>query len=403
MALRCTNCGSVLPGDDAKRCNNCGMVISTRPAHLAPSPVPKGEPDPPLGSKSGLPQAASGQRGSTPTLREQIAQQPPARPIRLVSPNEGTPSLSKGEGQDKLDRAKAALLGEKEKPGLEASKTSQEQIDEDPPTQPLAAHPPASSMQPDAFSASTHPIQGTQQDEVELLNTVPLAAPVRSSPMTPIPSVSPLFQRASPVEVGQEQGEVQSQQVKENIVRFVTFPHLRPTPLRALSVLFSLLLVVGLGIWIVKFQPFSVPAVTQPQQSFKDVHLGLSLLYPTGWIAQVDHAQSTIHFYDSSHTAEVMIVVKNAASENVAQYLQQQVRQLGMTGARADTALSFAGVTWQSVQGSVQVSGANYTATILATVHRGRLFGLIQLAPQSIYADEDRLVFADMRSSLQFV
>jgi hypothetical protein len=218
-----------------------------------------------------------------------------------------------------------------------------------------------------------------------------------------MPSVSPIFQHASPGEVRREQGGLQSQRVRENIVSFIAFPHLRLTPLRALSVLFSLLIVVGLGIWIVKFQPFSVPAVTQPQQSFKDAHLGLSLFYPTGWIAQVDRAQSTIHFYDSSHTAEAMIVVKDAATENVAQYLQQQVRQLGMTGARSGTSLSFAGATWQSLQGSVQLSGANYTGTILATVHRGRLFGFIQLAPQSVYADEDKLVFANMRSSLQFV
>jgi hypothetical protein len=358
VALRCTKCGAVLPRDDARSCNNCGTLISPRPAHPTLTAVPKGETDSPPGSKPGLPQVASMHKGSIPPLREQIAQQPPARPVRLVTPDEVSPPAGKWEGQDKLDRAQAPVPGEEEK--------------------------------------------------VELRDTIPLAAPVKSGPITPIPSVPPMSQQTSTEEVRWEQGLLQRQHVKENVVSSVAFsPHpihrWRRTPLHALSVLFPLLIIVGLGIWIVKFQPFSVSAVTQPQQSFKDANLGLSLLYPTGWMAQVDHAQSTIHFYDSSHTAEVMIAVKDAATGKVAQYLQQQVTQLGMTGAKAGTPFSFAGATWQSVQGSLQLSGANYTGTLLATVHRGRLFGFIQLAPQSIYADEEKLVFADMRSSLQFV
>jgi hypothetical protein len=149
-------------------------------------------------------------------------------------------------------------------------------------------------------------------------------------------------------------------------------------------------------------QPFSVPAITQPGQSFKDIGLGLSLLYPSGWITQVDRAKATVQFSDSSHTSEVIITVKNAATSDVIQYLQRQVVQSGLTGAKVGTPLSFAGVTWQLIQGSVQRSGANYTETLLATVHGNYLCTLIQLAPQSIYADEEKLVFSGMRSSLQF-
>jgi hypothetical protein len=74
-----------------------------------------------------------------------------------------------------------------------------------------------------------------------------------------------------------------------------------------------------------------------------------------------------------------------------------------MTGAKVGTPLSFAGARWQLVQGSVQKSGANYTETVLATVHGNHLLTLIQSAPQSIYADEEKLVFSGIRSSLEFV
>ena len=75
---------------------------------------------------------------------------------------------------------------------------------------------------------------------------------------------------------------------------------------------------------------------------------------------------------------------------------------LGMTGQRTQPEVSFAGATWQKIQGSVQQSGANYTATLLVTVHREHYYTILQLAPSSTYPLEEQLIFSKMRSSFQF-
>ena len=157
----------------------------------------------------------------------------------------------------------------------------------------------------------------------------------------------------------------------------------------------------SLGAWIVLFQPFSVPGITEPQQSFKDSALGISLLYPSSWAWQVDRSTATVHFYDSSHTGQVNIVV-GTGSSGTEQSLQQQAGQLGMTAQKPEPALTFAGTRWQRLQGYDQQHGASYTATLLVSVHNQRLYTLVFLAPQTIYAQEEQYVFAGMRSSFQF-
>jgi len=168
-------------------------------------------------------------------------------------------------------------------------------------------------------------------------------------------------------------------------------------------VLLLLLIVGGVGAWIVVFQPFTIPAITQPQQSFKDTNLGLSLLYPSGWMVQVDHNTATVHFSDSSHTAQFNIVIAAANGTDASQSLQKEATQLGMTGLKPGEPVSFAGVSWQQLQGSVQQNGANYTEMLLATVHGDRLITIMQLAPQATYTDEEQIVFSGMRSSFQFL
>src|SRR5207248_10548847 len=69
-------------------------------------------------------------------------------------------------------------------------------------------------------------------------------------------------------------------------------------------------------------------------------------------------------FYDSSYTDQVNIVV-GTSSGDLKQALQQQASQLGMTGQKPGTPLSFAGTTWQQLQGNVQQKGASYTETLL--------------------------------------
>jgi hypothetical protein len=57
---------------------------------------------------------------------------------------------------------------------------------------------------------------------------------------------------------------------------------------------------------------------------------------------------------------------------------------------------------WQQIQGSVQQSGANYTAVLLITMHSQHYYTILQLAPSSTYPLEEQLVFSHMRSSFQF-
>jgi hypothetical protein len=380
VATRCTNCKTVLPRDGARFCNNCGMQQAPRLAHAESVTTAKSSADDSPGNKSPATQTTFVQEKSRRALREQIAQQPPARPVRLVSPDKSPPATQGGS----------------------FSAPPQEPKVEDLPTRPLA---PQLREQPGPSSTAEYVAQHTHQDEVALFDTAHLAASAQSRPGVPVAPALPVSQQVLLEEVRREQG----QQMQERVMTRPASPFLPSErrsgriPLLVIITLLCLLIASGLGTWIVMSQPFSVPAVTLPQQSFKDSSLGLSLLYPTGWMTQIDRAKASVHFYDSSHTSEIIIIVKDAGASSVAQYLQQQVVQLGLIGAKVGTPLSFAGGTWQLIRGSVQRSGANYTESVLATVHRNHLFTLIQSAPQSIYADEDRLVFSDIRSSLQFV
>jgi len=168
-------------------------------------------------------------------------------------------------------------------------------------------------------------------------------------------------------------------------------------------ILVLVLVIGGMGVWVWQFQPFSVPAVTQPQQNFRDTQLGFSLLYPNGWGSQIDRGKSTVQFFDSSHTAQVKVAVAGTTSSDITKYLQQKAAQLGMTGTKAGSPLSFAGTSWQQVQGAVQVSGANYTGVLLAAVPRDRLYTITQLAPQSVYGEEEKVIFSSIRKSLQLL
>jgi hypothetical protein len=171
-------------------------------------------------------------------------------------------------------------------------------------------------------------------------------------------------------------------------------------------VLFLLILLVvagGVGAWIVLYQPFSMPLITQPQQQLSNTQLGFSLLYPRGWQSQLDRGKATVQLFDSSHTAQVDIVVGAAPNGDVSQYLQQQASQLGLTAIKKGATRSFAGETWQQVQGNVQQSGASYTETLLATTRKSNLFTIKLLAPQTTYTEEEQVAFSKICSSFQFL
>jgi hypothetical protein len=83
--------------------------------------------------------------------------------------------------------------------------------------------------------------------------------------------------------------------------------------------------------------------------------------------------------------------------------LQQQATKMGLSSIKTAAVLNFGGVSWQQLRGTLQVSGANYTDTLLATSQGGKLFLMVQQAPQNNYADWDKEFFVPLRASFKFV
>jgi hypothetical protein len=174
-------------------------------------------------------------------------------------------------------------------------------------------------------------------------------------------------------------------------------------PLIMLLVLVLVLLVAGVS-WIALASPFGVSPVTKPLQSYRDTHLGFALSYPSDWTV-IQKSSSTL-FSDSTQTAQVTmnaLPASNVSGGDIAGYVQKQVAKAGMTGAKTVMPISFAGTTWQQVQGGVQVNGVSETETVFATIHNNQLFLLMQTAPQVVYGDEENIVFSKMRASLQLL
>lgn len=169
------------------------------------------------------------------------------------------------------------------------------------------------------------------------------------------------------------------------------------------SILLFILVVGGSSAWIIIFHPFTVPEITNTTQSFQNTDLGVSLEYPQTWTAKFDKKNEAIYFYDDNHTDQVNINAVSTGGKSIDQYINTVVGSLGMTGQKAGASLSFAGASWQQEQGSVLQSGATYTAVLLVTMHGGRYYAILQLAPETTYTQEDQLVFSNMRSSLQLV
>jgi hypothetical protein len=174
-------------------------------------------------------------------------------------------------------------------------------------------------------------------------------------------------------------------------------------PLVFVLVLLCLLLGGGVATWIVLAQPFTIAPITKPWQDYRSTALGVSMAYPTGWNKQEDQKNREVHFYDTSHTVQVNLAVADANGQSADQYLQKQATSMGLTGAKSGAPLTFAGVSWQEVQGSMQQQGATYTGTILVTLHGNTLITLTQLAPQARYADAEQTIFSYMRASFQFL
>ncbi len=401
MATQCTHCGQMLPKDDARFCSNCGTLVPDHPFSPQSLSLSKDAPD----SSSG--QAHKGKSA----LREQIAQQshfqPPRRPrpvqddpapwiaelntlehsVPVEGDTEREKQLSEEGVADRLAEVLTASL-----PSLESEQASQvvsadRKEEEPPPAQTPhvgavahpGAHPP--SAQPQVRPGLQSPQGPVRQ---------PLVA--GQYPSTPAPS---------PRQAGQEPGWSQN---PSSLAFVLPIRYSRGrVPLLFTIVLLCLLLVGGLWAWIYVFQPFSIPQVTQPQQSFQDASLGISLSYPRGWSVQLNHKSGSALFADSTHTAQFHVVMLAANGQDAGQYLLQEAKQLGVTVPKPRVPLSFGGTTWQQTQGSVVQNGANYTETLLVTVHRNRLYSIIQQAPQATYADEEQVVFSRIRSAFRFL
>ncbi len=510
MEIICTQCGARLPYENARYCNNCGSLLSSPASRsMSASSVE--------GAASSVPANIQQNRGgSRAPLREQVAQQPPATPVRSVRPSspdhppswmgelersdrsrtQADPlrmkrSMETTGGQRRRDVADVSVLSgqeqqqspvrereiegglplqevpaqaqdvadkptqayipaagpvrrpisstagpaarelrvkvwpqeglvervqpERELESLGSTRSETGMTDNDTsldelPTRPLEASPPANPVGHTVNPPLAERPQESGISDVERLNTTPLIAPAVTIskpgasptriPVSPVPPVSPLPALA-PAQVGRPE-PIRPSPIATRTGKARRAKRSSHSSLLVLLVALALLIVGGLTAWIIVLHPFTVPAVTQPRQGFSNTQLGLSVLYPSGWTANADAGKGTVIFSDSSHTGQVEIVV-SAATGDLNQTLSQQESRLDMTGVKPGNALSFAGMSWQQVQGSLQESGANYTAVLLAAVHGSHTYTIIQMAPQVTYTDEDQLIFSSMRSSFQFL
>ena len=436
MALQCTFCGTALK-DDARYCNHCGTLVPTHP----------------FSPKSAHALKFPEQNNNTrEPVREQIAQQPTYRSSRRSTQDEPPSWMSQlGDGLQSKVSSEGLEAEPKEqlpeKTMVVPPAVQEFSIDDDPedlPTKPLVADYPGIQSQRNTALSPHAKMQHARFDDdaAEYLDTIPLATQmeVKSTQAswpgeaiqrqerpklryddapnrTPYPRFSPStpgYLRSVNQHDQERMGvssATQAQVGRQTPPAQPAEPSFRPSQQRKSRksiaiVLFLLILLVvagGVGAWIVLYQPFSMPLITQPQQQLSNTQLGFSLLYPSGWQSQLDRGKATVQLFDSSHTAQVDIVVGAAPNGDVSQYLQQQASQLGLTAIKKGATRSLAGETWQQVQGNVQQSGASYTETLLATTRKNNIFTIRLLAPQTTYIEEEQVAFSKICSSFHFL
>lgn len=174
-------------------------------------------------------------------------------------------------------------------------------------------------------------------------------------------------------------------------------------PLVLVIGLLAILILGGIAVWVGAFHPFAVPDIVQPQRNFSSSQFAFSLQYPTGWNTQVNTSASSVYFADSSNTAQFTVTVAAASGKDAGQYVRQLATQLKLTNIKSASTLSFGGASWQQIQGNALFGGANYSETILATIHNNQLYTITQAAPVSTYTQEEQVVFSTMRSSFKFI
>lgn len=237
-----------------------------------------------------------------------------------------------------------------------------------------------------------------QQDFSAQVGPIPNQPPIRQRPVTPImPTSYPGFQQ--PVAVPTVAP------VEKAAAPTPARPARRQSKMRVVVVLVMLLVVLGGGLiyWIVAFQPFSIPAVTRTSLAFSNASLGIALQYPQGWTSQLDSAHQTVSFSDANHVDQVTISETPSNGSSVATSMNKEVAQLGLTAQKSLSPVTFAGTTWQRVQGTLLASGATDTEILLVAQHKNHFYTIAQIAPAATYTNADSLFFAMFRANFQFL
>jgi len=427
VAKQCAHCGKILPGDTTRYCTGCGNIVaSSRPVKRSLSE------NPPAWMKQ-LETSFTNDRSnvSLRELRVKVWEQEETKVLSL--PENGRDSMQ--DEVDVVDGLPTGPLAVASSPTISAQShaksnhvgidSDEEEVADEFPTNPLIAslpqNPPIRDVSPS--SATGFGNGTTHHDEIEDISTRPhVAQTVNISPVIGKPihqqrqamqalvaPVSPVMQRpVTPMLFPQPQFP-SAQPVRQTPPASMPVPPLaRPkrNNRKLLALVFGLLFILLLGgviAWVIVYQPFAVPEITKTTQTFQNTSLSVSLQYPQKWTKAVNNQNGTVNFYDDNHTDQVNITVVATDNQSINQYMSKTVSALGLTGQKTQSALSFAGASWQQVQGSVQQSGANYTVSLLVTMHGGRYYAILQLAPSSTYTLEEQLVFSKMRSSFQFL
>jgi len=403
VAIACTHCGHDLPRDDSHFCNNCGMLVPSHPfsaqslAAASSAAAPPREQEKPV-----LREQMVHRPVQKPVMQEQMAQRP--RTTRRIAPDNSSTSsvawpapMTHVSVKDSSARKQDERIIQQEQHPMQQNGVQQpvsserelhvkvwEQEHTNPPT------PLPESKAEVAHSDIPLPLSPAEQRGQGQHTPVPYS----SMPLQPVRTVQPPSQYPN---MQTSQSSVREKRGANAIPALSTTvrPQKSRIPFIVLLALLGLL-VLGGGAWAILAQPFSISSVTQPLQDFKDTHLGVALSYPNSW--SVQHSATGVLFSDSSHTAQVKLTVADGTSDT-AQYVQQQATKNGMTAIKPLGTRSFAGASWQQIQGNMQQDGANYTTTMLATVHGNHMYVLTQMAPQNVYTDEDSVVFSAMRNS----
>jgi len=433
VAKQCAHCGKILPGDTTRYCTGCGNIVASS------GPVKRSLSENPPAWMKQLETSFTNDRSnvSLRELRVKVWEQEETKVLSLPEKSRDSENArdSMEDEVDVVDGLPTGPLAVASSPTISAQSHAksnhvgididEEEVADEFPTNPLIAslpqNPPIRDVSP--LSATGFGNGTPHHDEIEDISTRPhVAQPVNISPVigkpihqqrqamqAPVAPRSPVMQRpVTPMLFPQPQSP-SAQPVRQTPPASMPVPPLaRPkrNNRKLLAIVFGLLFILLLGgviAWVIVDQPFAVPEITKTTQTFQNSSLSVSLQYPQKWTKEVNNQNGTVNFYDDNHTDQVNITVVAPDNQSINQYMSKTASALGMTGQKTQSALSFAGASWQQVQGSVQQSGANYTVSLLVTMHGGRYYAILQLAPSSTYTLEEQLVFSKMRSSFQFL